>query len=419
MSKKIYENVASLERGVRKAVAEATITDIHTHLFPPSHGDLLSWGLDELLTYHYLVAELFSVAPTTLTCRKFFNLPKAAQADLVWKYLFVESSPISESRRGVLTVLSGFGLDPADRDLARLRKHYPQQPAEEHLEKAFQLAGVDYAVMTNDMFNREQVEHFRVNKPVGRRLKPAMRIDPLVLDFPGARPELARQGCQVHRRLGPQTSADLNLWLGDWADRIDPAYMAVSLPAGWHYPADDDTTRLLEEVICPLSAERNLPVAMMLGVRRGVNPDLGSAGDAVGQSDIPSVIRLCRSQPTTKFLVTSLSRVDQHELTVVGRKFRNLHLFGCWWFCNNPSITEEMTRQRLELLGTDVTLQHSDAYFPEQLIYKWGHTRRVVADVLVDKYIDAHNAGWRFTEADLTRDARRLLGGAFEEFLAR
>ena len=44
------EDITELAAAVTAAVADATITDIHTHLFPPSHGDLLLWGVDELLT---------------------------------------------------------------------------------------------------------------------------------------------------------------------------------------------------------------------------------------------------------------------------------------------------------------------------------------------------------------------------------
>jgi len=43
-----------------------------------------------------------------------------------------------------------------------------------------------------------------------------------------------------------------------------------------------------------------------------------------------------------------LARENQHALCIAARKFRNLHVFGCWWFLNNPSIIEEMTRMLLE-----------------------------------------------------------------------
>ena len=35
------------------------VYDIHTHLYAPAFGDLLLWGIDDLLVYHYLVAEGF------------------------------------------------------------------------------------------------------------------------------------------------------------------------------------------------------------------------------------------------------------------------------------------------------------------------------------------------------------------------
>ena len=34
------------------------VFDMHTHLFPLEFGDLSRWGIDDLLTYHYLVAEV-------------------------------------------------------------------------------------------------------------------------------------------------------------------------------------------------------------------------------------------------------------------------------------------------------------------------------------------------------------------------
>ena len=35
---------------------QVQVVDVHTHLFPPSHRDLFLYGIDELLTYHYLIA---------------------------------------------------------------------------------------------------------------------------------------------------------------------------------------------------------------------------------------------------------------------------------------------------------------------------------------------------------------------------
>ncbi|MFH1969228.1 MAG: glucuronate isomerase, partial [Verrucomicrobiota bacterium] len=48
----------NLQATVSSVFAQTPVTDIHTHLFDPGMGPLLLWGIDELLTYHYLVAEV-------------------------------------------------------------------------------------------------------------------------------------------------------------------------------------------------------------------------------------------------------------------------------------------------------------------------------------------------------------------------
>src|SRR5204863_6677948 len=132
--------------------------------------------------------------------------------------------------------------------------------------------------------------------------------------------------------------------------------------------------------------------------------------------NVQALSNLFASHPENKFLVTALSRENQHELCVMARKFRNLHLFGCWWFTNVPYLIEELTRMRLELIGLSVTPQHSDARVLDQIIYKWQHSRKIIAQVLVDKYADIAQTGWRVSRAEVERDVKDLFGGAFERF---
>src|SRR5690242_7819190 len=63
--------------------------DVHTHLFMPSLGKLGLWGIDELVTYHYLEAELFR--SSTVNPDEYFSLSRKAKADLIWRTLFVEN----------------------------------------------------------------------------------------------------------------------------------------------------------------------------------------------------------------------------------------------------------------------------------------------------------------------------------------
>ena len=416
----VFPDVAALEAAVRAAVAETTVTDIHTHLFPPSHGDLLLWGADELLTYHYLVAELFTVAPRELTPAKFWKLPKAEQADLVWEHVFLRHGALSEAARGVITTFSALGLDMGGRDLAGVRKWFAEQTVEGYLAKVFALAKIDSAVMTNDPFQPAEVGHWQARHPGPDCLRTALRIDSLILNWPAASAAMRAAGYQTAAAQNRHACAEARRFLLDWAEKLGgPAYLAASLPPDFEYPAGDSRARAVRHIVLPVAEELGVPVALMIGVRKRVNPALGDGGDAVGVAEVTAVQNLCALHPNVKFLVTMLSRVNQHELAVCARKFGNLHLFGCWWFCNNPGTIDEMTRMRLELLGATFTCNHSDARVLDQLIYKWSHTRRTVADVLAEKYADQYRAGWRATPEEVRRDVRNLFGGSFHEFCAK
>jgi hypothetical protein len=154
----------------------------------------------------------------------------------------------------------------------------------------------------------------------------------------------------------------------------------------------------------------------MIGVRYLVNPALRLAGDAVGRADLRTVEYLCREYPDNRYFVTALSRENQHELCTYARKFSNLMPFGCWWFLNNPSIVEEMTRERLEMLGTSFIPQHSDARILEQAIYKWRNTRRTLAPILANSYRLMSEDGRPATSEDIRRDIERLFRSNFQRW---
>jgi len=157
----------------------------------------------------------------------------------------------------------------------------------------------------------------------------------------------------------------------------------------------------------------------MDGPRRCMLSALRDAGDMAGKADVMSVVNLCREFPGNKFLVTMLSRENQHELCVAARKFGNLMIFGCWWFLNNPSLIEEITRMRIELLGSSFCPQHSDARVLDQLIYKWDHSRQIIASVLADQYARLEESGYEVSVQQMKHDARLLLRDNFRDFVTR
>jgi hypothetical protein len=155
----------------------------------------------------------------------------------------------------------------------------------------------------------------------------------------------------------------------------------------------------------------------MIGVRLQVNPAQRLAGDASGMADLRALEYLCRSCPNNRFLVSVLSRENQHELCVYARKFANLLPFGCWWFLNNPSIVGEITRERLEMLGTTFIPQHSDARILEQLIYKWRNTRRTLSPILTNMYRLLAEDGRPVSKQEIRQDVERLFRSNFQQFI--
>lgn len=73
-------NIDDVTSVVLSEVKGQRVIDLHTHLLPPSHGSLLClWGIDELLTYHYLVAEYFMTAPGDMSPERFYAMSKSKQ----------------------------------------------------------------------------------------------------------------------------------------------------------------------------------------------------------------------------------------------------------------------------------------------------------------------------------------------------
>ena len=217
-------------------------------------------------------------------------------------------------------------------------------------------------------------------------------------------------------------------FLKAWARKYGAVYLMASTPADFAYPHDEpkepgwpSATDLVDDVLVPVARDLGLPLALKLGARRAMAPDLNpcGGGDGVVSADTAPLVGLCRSNPDVKFLATFLSRLNQHEAAVLSQKFRNLHIYGCWWYCNNPSIIADITKMRLELLGTAFTAQHSDCRVLDQLIYKWTHSRRIIADALATQYEHLVKTGFTLNRNHVERDVKALFGGAYEAFLAK
>jgi hypothetical protein len=319
-------------------------------------------------------------APAAMSPESFYALNKREQADIIWKALFLERSPLSEACRGVITTLVALGLqkEVASRDLEGIRKYYSAfrdrgvEGADQFSEMVYSKAGVQYAIMTNIPFDTNEAQYWRPErKEYSERYRSALRVDPL----------LAGDRATVEKALKSSgydcTLEGARQYLRDWCDTMKPEYMMASTPHDFVLQegslagvkktgvneeamkqpfafvdqtngntdcvvncdgAEDESPTVLDEnsdflseVLMKVCEERSLPVALKIGAHRGVNPKLQAAGDGVvAFADAGVLGRLCSRFPKVLFLATFLSRNNQHEAAVLASKFRNLHIYGCW-----------------------------------------------------------------------------------------
>lgn len=424
-----------LAEAVQQEVEAAEAIDVHTHLFSAGHGKpLMKFGIDAMLTYHYLVSEY--LASSAETADEFYQFSETEQAEHVWQGLFVKASPLSEQCQGVLTTLSALGLheEVAKRDLSAIRRWYGGQDAEMFNEKMMRLARLRYVVTSHDPFECAELASCLKPPPEPPRYRSALSLDKLLEGQWDA-------VCSAITESGlPCTLRGVAMMLQRCVQALRPVFLTLATPHNIRYSphslgieghSDMELDALLEtsslpspqqvldSVILPLCQQEGLPLSLRMGMRRGVNPTLRLAGDGVGPAQLESLSGMCQANPKVKFLVTVLGRGDHHEAAVLASKFRNLHLWGCWWYCNNPSVVSEVTALRLEMLGTGFTFQASSARVHDQLIYKWIHSRNLLARLLTPKYAELMAYGWQVSRGDIRRDVQRLLGGAYEEFLAK
>ncbi|WP_314585906.1 glucuronate isomerase [Paenibacillus terrigena] len=419
------ESLAELEQTVRHIVLETPVYDIHTHLYSADFEERLLWGVDQLLVYHYLTAEYFRQGE--LSYDEFWAMDDAGRADRVWQALFVDSMPVSEAASGVVTALNRLGLSPSvyGRDLDAYRAAWAGKTAAAQVNDVLATAKVKTVVMTNDPFDAVERAVWLKGGCTDARFQTALRIDKLLLDWTSAATELRSLGYAVAAddpsALSQEaTLAEVRRFLRDWCGRIGALYIMASLPGDVQYPAPGEAlTMLLDGAVVPVCRELGLPLALMVGVRRQVNPALYLAGDMSMQADLGLLERLCLRYPELQLLVTVLARENQHQLAVLARKFSNLTIFGCWWFLHTESMIREMTAFRTELLGTSYIPQHSDCRVLEQLVNKWDHSRSVIAGVLYDKYARLHQDRWLVSENDIRCDIEHYFGGVFQQVLSR
>ena len=428
-----------LEKIVSDILEKTEVIDLHTHLFPPEFEELYLSGIDELLTYHYIVAEFFKYQKT-ISPNEFFDLPKCEQADSIWDVLFVKNSPISEACQGIIKVLNILGLkeELKSLDLKKIREWFLKQTTNKpmssnsrismYIDKIMKLSGVKYIYMTNNPFDPIETKYWLNDYFTSTKyFKTCIRIDeifspnkivtiiPMIFNNFMIKPKYHVTETDILSCTNTYIHF-ITDYFENWYSILKPEYIMMSLP--YDFNLDQINNHLIfHNIIIPFSQKYKLPIFLKLGTDRQVNPELKQAGDSLGIANMHWLSNMCKQYTEIKFIVTVLSIENQHQLLVLSRKFPNLHIYGCWWFCNTHSMINEITQRRIELLGTSFTFQHSDSRILEQLIYKWIQSKAILKDILITNYNKLISCGYPLTIEHIQKDIYNLTGGKYLEFI--
>jgi glucuronate isomerase len=378
------------------------IFDLHTHLFPPKHEGYFLLGFKNLLNYHYLIAELLTAA--NIDASTFYSYNDEKKASLIWKELFEKRTPVSEACAGVLSILKELNIEIKNKSFLSICDEYDKKIQSD--KNILKLSNVSSLVMTNNPFDLDEWSLFNTNDWDKKIYLASLRLDDLILDYE-----------EALKKAKDQTSNQKNTivtYLEKCYSLSNPVYAAVSLNLETFHTIFEDS--FWKDILVWLE-NKNLPLSLMLGVKRAVNKDFGLAGDGIGDINLKELSNLCNSFPKNKFLVTCLSLNDQHELTVLARKHPNLRIFGFWWFMNQPTIIKQILKMRIDMLGFSFIPQHSDARVSDQLIYKWNHFKKILHPILLEYYQELLDKNFPISENILQRDIDNLLSGNAKKYL--
>jgi hypothetical protein len=376
------------------------------------------WGLDNLLTNRRLVAEMFRCAPRSpafpdepLTASEFADLDRAAQADLVWKHLFCDHSPLSEGARGVLTAFGLLHLDPNRRDLAFFREQFSHYDLHEHLRRVFEIANLKAVVMNNDPLQDREREVWDAAAERDEPFLASICLDG-VLAWEISQPRIAAQGFPVESELNKSACEGVIKFLESWLEKTNAVYFSLTVNGGFDlFEKKSDAMRLMRKCVLPFCERNKVPLALIIGAPY----ESDSIGAAADTAALTSVEELCAGFPDNRFMVAAMSSFSQRLIGGIATRYPNLMPFGSAW--NTPSVMKATTKVGMELLGDSFIPHYSGADVLEQLLYRWAHARWTLGKTLQRQYLELHRTGWRVTPDEIKRDVFNMLQGNFLRFV--
>ena len=395
----------NLKQTITEIINGTEIFDIHTHLFPAEFKKYHLSGISEVLNYHYLIAELLTT--TNINVKNFYKLTKIEKANIIWEELFKKRTPISEACKGVLTILSELSIDYMFKSFDEINTEYSKLNLSDL--QIFKIIKISKVVMTNNPFDKSEWQLFKNKNWDTNKYLASLRLDDILINL-----DKCLDICKENINNFDNDRDLIIKYLDKVYEESKPVYAALSLNG---LQLNSFLKNKFIPDILKWLERKNIPLSLLLGVRRNVNKDFLLAGDGIDRIDLRQLSEICNQYSNNKILCSCLSLNDQHELTVLARKHQNLKIFGFWWFMNQPSLIKLILNLRIELLGLNFIPQHSDARVTDQLLYKWPHFKALLNNVLYNHYNDIKLKNFKISENQISDDVSKLFFTNSQNFL--
>ncbi len=409
--------------------------DIHTHLFPPQAAELVRFGIDELLNYHYAYRQLLGFR-RDITPEQFWKLPADRRADLSWETYFsqpadsiIHAMPVSEGFRAISTIFSGLGLDPNASDLREARSFFASVDSLEYHDRILKLAGISNVVGTNNPFDPVELKFYQSGQPWHPSFSAALRLDDLVLNPKSAFQFMREQfGLSVSEDLSESTCTAAREFCTQWmtGDQLPNVnYVGISFPPD--FPWDDrgdPRVKVLEQIVIPACSETGTSLFLMPEPVRGLEPSMQNAGDYVGKMDSVAFGRFAQRHPEVDIWVSPLNFSSQFEMSALTCVLPHVSPWSTWWYNHQPGITNSLCDMRIEMHGENSWLFNSDARVLEQLYSKWTHFKQEFSGIATRQLARVIESGYEVSEDSIRKwistlfDPRRIARSKWQAALA-
>src|SRR5690606_2386218 len=145
--------------------------------------------------------------------------------------LFVNNTTDSVAASSIITIFNKLGIDVNRKELNYYRELFVAQRLSPYIDRLFEITKINCMVMTNDSLDENERTVWEKGYVKDIRFKAVLRLDKILNSWDEASFYLNNFGYKVSNDLSDSTINEIKRFLGEWIEKMEALYCAVSLPA--------------------------------------------------------------------------------------------------------------------------------------------------------------------------------------------